>query len=703
VAGGDGLRRAGTSEFSAEPLPEAATKGKGRVVDFCGESHGRSSTPPSLRRSPSALKEDDNRRRSLRLKFEEEAEDFDARMMSMSTSNRQLETLRCTSLSDVVTSTSFELVSIMLVIINLLIMTVFYHLSIVDPGFSTQFFDVAELLFCVWYLVELVLRVAPFGLSAFCGPQRNWLVFDTALVLVSIPGIFLSSSSADVDSLRVTKIVKMLRLLRASRMLRLGKLMKQSVHFSLLVNILDSAAGCFLWAIFAALVVALMFSLLMLSQAAEYMTTHYLNARADFREDVLLYFGSLGRAMLTCFMSACGGIEWSTLVPMLYEIGPVGFPAFVAYILVVSFLIPNLVLALYLQTTLKTIYNNDLETLNMHMEVRDQYIGELTEVFGRGEDVAWQQFRAEESNPKLREFLSLLKIDRSQARKLFQILSGNGMHGVDLSNFVIGCINTKRAVTTMDLMEVVMMQDAIMDEQTSLVMAALNHSTTLQSMGDKCDVHDMVLDVPPELFAQELLRAVRLAGEEAHGAPPPESFLDAARRAAELALQAEGGCGILVAPQAAFAWLQEVNHVDFQVVDRSEAFPDGYMTRRLRNVHVDSEAFLQAVQELSRHSDNDRWPQGHEAAGLPKDGYILINDMGMRVLCAARIVGLPTPPYRWDGVGTRHMAAVAAAHALAEWPCAVVVRSDSGRVHGICPSQKHGSLKVVGCHLGPTG
>lgn len=119
------------------------------------------------------------------------------------------------------------------------------------------------------------------------------------------------------------------------------------------------------------------------------------------------------------------------------------------------------------------------------------------------------------------------------------------------------------------------------------------------------------------------------------------------------------------------------------MTDRSSVFPDGYLTQRLEDVHVSSKAFESIMREFSAHSDNDRWGAGHEADGLPKDGFVLLDSEGHCLKGAARLAGLPTPPYRWDNVGTRHLAGLAACFAFRVEPSIVIVRSDSGKVHAL--------------------
>ena len=113
----------------------------------------------------------------------------------------------------------------------------------------------------------------------------------------------------------------------------------------------------------------------------------------------------------------------------------------------------------------------------------------------------------------------------------------------------------------------------------------------------------------------------------------------------------------------------------------------GYMTQRLRGLHVSDPRFVSAFQDFTAHSASDRWPDAHpdEAArGQPKDGALLLDVTGFRLKCAVKVLGLP-PPRQWPGVGTTHEAALACAWAVDG--CVAFVRSDSGSIHAIARRQ----------------
>jgi len=145
---------------------------------------------------------------------------------------------------------------------------------------------------------------------------------------------------------------------------------------------------------------------------------------------------------------------------------------------------------------------------------------------------------------------------------------------------------------------------------------------------------------------------------------------------------AVGGALVCVADPVAFRWaFDQQGGIDSQasaagpVVQSSD---DGYMTNRLKGIHVSDERFAVAVREFTAHSDSDRWPEDHpdEAArGRPKDGAFLLSSSGYRVKCAAKLLGLP-PAAAFPNAGTKHQAALACASAVSD--SFVFVRSDSG-------------------------
>jgi len=150
--------------------------------------------------------------------------------------------------------------------------------------------------------------------------------------------------------------------------------------------------------------------------------------------------------------------------------------------------------------------------------------------------------------------------------------------------------------------------------------------------------------------------------------------------------EARGGTLICISSRRAFGKVFGIEQIGGDSARRGASLissDSGYMTERLRGVHVEDERFAAAFRDFTERCESDRWPEDHpdrDARGRPKDGAFLLSNEGFRLKCAVKILGL-VPPASWPNVGTKHEAALACAGAV-RGACAIV-RSESGAVHFI--------------------
>ena len=73
-----------------------------------------------------------------------------------------------------------------------------------------------------------------------------------------------------------------------------------------------------------------------------------------------------------------------------------------------------------------------------------------------------------------------------------------------------------------------------------------------------------------------------------------EEFKETVREVVSVVLNCTGGCGFVIASHASYKAVRE-QQVDFQCVDHRAEFPKGYMTERLRDVHLSDPFFMQTI------------------------------------------------------------------------------------------------------------
>jgi len=299
------------------------------------------------------------------------------------------------------------------------------------------------------------------------------------------------------------------------------------------------------------------------------------------------------------------------------------------------------------------------------------------------------------------DLLDQVGMSKWNAEQLCFSLSAAGRKEVNCRDLIIGCLELKEHATKIDILSLQMavgeVSSTVLDvsaadgggsSRQSVFAPNVKGMGTLASNATKGNLKvDMVSE-------EELIHRLKRICKKQWAASHPD-LLATVMDVVRMVCLCEGGCGIVIAPHLAFTTLNTKVFADFQVVDRDDRFPDGYMTQRLRGIHCSDEEFFIALKEFPSHSSNDRWPEGHEAVGLPQDGYILMNPAGYRLKCAARIVGLRPPPVSWDGVGTRHLAGLSICHELKQFPSVTMIRSDSGKVHVL---YYDGGKMVALCH-----
>jgi len=330
----------------------------------------------------------------------------------------------------------------------------------------------------------------------------------------------------------------------------------------------------------------------------------------------------------------------------------------------------------------------------------DEFVGRLQEVFGgHSGTVNFEDFCAviDSGNHIVADIFAKMGVTVAEVQQLLFSLSRQGNVDVLFEQFVVGCIKMRDPATRADLLTltdaVEIVQAHLEDNEYDMSLSRPFEQTLslMSTPGKSLKVTEVrESDFVRKLLGQDLL--CRLQNEDDRN-----QFRRSVASVVNVILRCDGGCGFVISTMAALTAIQR-KRVDFQATDKRGDYPRGYMTERLNDVHIDNPAFLKAMNEFCAHSASDRWPADHEAHGLPKDGYTLLTHRGRPVKCATKIVGLPSTPYAWDGVGTRHMTALGLCWALRFYPSIILVRSDGGQVHGL--SFSNGEIVALSCVKG---
>jgi len=532
-----------------------------------------------------------------------------------------------------------------------------------------------EAFFCIFFTVELALRFTQpqHRWKFFHGRDCRWNIMDTILVVCTWVDLLLSLFDSWTGNWAFVRLLRQMRMMRLSRFTRAVLLSHPQCKLAL--DLLANSVQAVAPALFVAFVVSYMFMLAILELQVRDLVGE---TDPDRRQVFLRDWGTPAEALLSMYKAVSGGVAWNDAAVGLRN--PFSYGLFVLFVAFFQFIVMNVTICNFVHSTLRLVHSGTNLDRNTLLQRKDDYIRRLHEIFGTFVDsVNFEDFADSLDDRRMQELFSKWGVNLSDAEQFVYSLSRQGTVPVGFDELTVGCIKMMDPATKVDLLKLTdTVDDAIAQASPLEPTLGFNRTSTLTTAGSQAE-----LEITPVLrdeFVRKLTNMHLLTMMQTD--KDRTDFSETVQALVKVVLQCEGGCGFVVASHAALTSIGR-QKVDFQVTDKSALYKDGYMTERLQGVHVSDETFLQAISAFSAHSDTDQWPHGHEASGLPKDGYTLLNLRGFRLKCAARICGLPLPPYSWEGVGTRHTTALAVCWALRLFPAIVIVRSDRGTVHGL--------------------
>merc|ERR1719316_829177 len=180
-----------------------------------------------------------------------------------------------------------------------------------------------EIIFCVFFLAELLVRMMDERAAFFLSPsQVRWNVFDAILCVMAVYSLLTDDVMGDNDDgddnftfLRVLRLIKTARILRVLRTLRICSQLRRS---------LDGILGCLsalFWLFVLLVVILFMFTLAFMQGTATFLRTTP-EADPQLRSLLLNWFGSIPQGCLHLFSNMIGGESWILMCESLGHISP---------------------------------------------------------------------------------------------------------------------------------------------------------------------------------------------------------------------------------------------------------------------------------------------------------------------------------------------------------------------------------------------
>jgi hypothetical protein len=313
-----------------------------------------------------------------------------------------------------------------------------------------------DLFFCIFYTIELGLKICVQRLYFFLGEEWQWNSFDFFLVATAIHDEVVDAigdgSGGGVSFLRILRVMKMMKLLRMIRLMRMFR------ELRLIMNAIAGSMKSMLWSMVLIAVVLFMFSVFFMQACTDFLEKEGDGVNPSVRQEIDSFWGSVVQSMLSMYMASMSGEDWIKIARPLEDIGWLYYGAFLLYIGFYECVVANTLTSLFVESTMANADKDQQELINAELENKDQYVRMLQSWYesldrDNSGTLTYAEIVDSLDAPEMMAFAAQMGIDALDVKQFFTVLSCNGRRAVDLETFVVGCIKLKGMAKSMDLMD----------------------------------------------------------------------------------------------------------------------------------------------------------------------------------------------------------------------------------------------------------
>lgn len=364
------------------------------------------------------------------------------------------------TLKDFIRSPRYELLSAVIILLNAAFIVwetqrrAILAANLIDLNSDEIYFGIAANVFCLLFVVDLVLRMRAERERFFRSSERSWNMFDVFVsgtaVLEAIVHWYTYASSTPSSLrlfLRKFSMLRILRLLRVVRMTRASRAIRFLGELRLMVFSLTGSLKSLAWSVVLILIILLVFGVFFTDGVVTYCVQHSAFGLAH-TEDMRRFFGTVTQSSVSLFMAMSGGEDWGNMLsaltplPWEYSLLFLGFVSFTVLALL------NVVTAVFVNTA--------LQRSQKEMKYKEELVSIVEQVFmeldkNHSGSLNIEEFEQHVDDEKIMAYLRSRDIDIGQVRTLFMLLDVDGTGDVSMEEFVNGILRLKGGASSMDL------------------------------------------------------------------------------------------------------------------------------------------------------------------------------------------------------------------------------------------------------------
>jgi len=304
--------------------------------------------------------------------------------------------------------------------------------------------------FCVYFLIELLFRLAAERTLFFHGPNYQWNYLDSLLLILSITDICINFSRPSAANFNVAR---MLRFARFLRLISLARALKAFQQLRIMVFTIFESISSLVWCFFILGLMLYTFAVFFVQVVAEHIGEYPMD---DKRAVALELYGGVFTAMNTLFMTISGGIDWKDAMNPLKEMYWLYQWVFSFYIFFMFIGVLNVVNGAFVARTGEIAARDREYLVRLQTHELNTYFHKVRTFFKEADKdksgmLSIEEFRGTLKHPEVQAYFSALDLDVSQAELLFTLLDQDGSHLVSLDEFLAGCMRLRGQAKSIDV------------------------------------------------------------------------------------------------------------------------------------------------------------------------------------------------------------------------------------------------------------
>lgn len=353
----------------------------------------------------------------------------------------------------------FDACIMLVVLLNALLIGAAVQHSAVSSA-ETDFFEIAEYACTGIFLAELSLRIWVYRLTFFTDRhERAWNLFDSFLVSISVIDAVINLSLSATGGKQAAPssagfLGKLLRIIRVARIMRILRTVRFLSQLRIITFMIVSSTLHLFW-IFVILAALIYVFAIILTQGA----TEHMQGSALKDEGLRYYFGTLFTSMYTLFKAMSGGLNWADVSDAMTASGEGLWPyevIFCAYMFFCLFAVINIVTGVFVDGAIELAKRDRtalLDKMFKDNETQQAHLLGLVQALDQDgdESITAEEFKKGLQKPEVRDFISAMQVEISDAEKFFAMLDEDGSGEVDLVEFVTGMQRLRGEAKSVDI------------------------------------------------------------------------------------------------------------------------------------------------------------------------------------------------------------------------------------------------------------